>query len=116
MDESQEDQWDNGDLRWKISIRTKGLAPVVEEEAVLDEDGQGEVDETLCCHAGQVPPQVVPAVRVWTVLLAWQQTPTHITTTTPIEPRQQFGHGWNMETSKIQPIKDINEVRSIKEY
>ena len=61
---------------------------MVEEEAVLDEDGQGEVDKAFCRHAGQVFPQVVPTVRVWSVLLAWQHTPTHITTTTPMEPWQ----------------------------
>lgn len=39
-------------------------SPVSEEEAVLDEDVEGKVDEALGSHEGHVLPQEVPAEGV----------------------------------------------------
>ena len=67
---------------WKLRQR-KGLGlyetgpgaravPVVQEEAVLDEEIQEEVDKALHSHESHILPHKVPAERIHSVLLSWR--------------------------------------------
>lgn len=43
--------------------------PVIQEEAILEENVQDEIDESLNSHAEQVLPNKVPVIGIWTVVL-----------------------------------------------
>lgn len=55
-----------------ISFPTDGLnLPVIQEEAVLEENVYDEVDKAFHSHAKEVLPEEAPVVRVGAVVFTW---------------------------------------------
>lgn len=59
---------------WQTGVisPTYGLnIPVIQEEAILEENINGEVDKAFHSHAEEVLPKKVPVVRVGAVVFTW---------------------------------------------
>lgn len=43
--------------------------PVIQEEAILEENVKDEIDKSFSSHAEQVFPDKVPVIGIWTIIL-----------------------------------------------